>query len=246
MAKRISRMATLLGLAIMLPVLAGCTNSFMGDGGWVDSMMQRHVSRLHDRVWAKRAFHLRYGHCNRMHADHFEEGFLAGYCDIYEGGDGQTPTLPPKKYWGFQYQSEEGYEMQQAWYAGFEQGAVSAKGDGSSRYRGIQLSRELEELLAEQRRIQDHHNGIEREYIVDMHEVPSEKDETVIVDLDHPAPQTPLPGALQPMTNRPASIQGPVPLYPASRSIPGGSETPLPLNRIMPAAPPIDGSRETR
>ena len=92
--------------------------------------MQQQADSVRDLEWAKRALHSRYGHCQRVHADHFRDGFCDGYGAVFDGGSGECPPLPPEKYWGFQYRTHEGAEMQNAWFAGYEAGAAAAKTDG--------------------------------------------------------------------------------------------------------------------
>ncbi len=214
--------------SIMTLGLGGCA-SVCSDGGWVDQAMQRHVSRLHDRVWAKRAFHLRYGHCKRVHADHFEDGFIAGYCDVCKGGNGQSPTLPPEKYWGFQYRTREGAEMQNAWFAGFEAGTGSARTDGGDSWRGVRFSQELQEAIREERRRNDVYRGIEREYIVDVQPVEAGSGYYQNLEGTHPGvTEGPIPMLTQPGMNTPATLPGAAPLLPVTQPAGYGNGPPIP------------------
>jgi hypothetical protein len=210
----------------------------------IDRMWESHVSRMRDHIWAKRAFHLRYGHCSRAHADHFRDGFVAGYSDVCVGGAGECPAIPPDKYWGFQYRSREGAEMQNAWFAGFEAGAGAARNDGSSTYSGVQISQQIEKAIAEAKRIEDDHAGIEREYIVDM--APVRPGSSLPGNVPAAAPNMPFiqsaPVAGQPtdipVANTPMSIP-----HPGGAGVPSGNAgwgdgAPMPM-QIVPAEVPI-------
>lgn len=155
-------------------VFSGCCsrNNNSGYGcvgcGFLDQFMQEQVACMQEKIWAKRAFHLRFGHCERVHADHFRAGFVAGYCDVCDGKGGQIPTLPPEKYWGFNYRNQDGAAMQQAWFAGFESGAESAKTDGSGSYKGIQIPRQVQEAITQAEEFENSYNGVRKAVVVDM------------------------------------------------------------------------------
>ena len=219
-----------LGFATLMAALSvgfsGCCFPGGGGGGggawgFIDSFMEEQVACLQTRVWARRAFHLQFGHCERVHADHFQQGFEAGYCDVCEGRSGQVPALPPEKYWGFRYRNAEGAEMQNAWFSGFEAGAKTAFTDGSGSFQEIQMSRQIEEAMLAAEELEYLHSGIEREYIVDMAPVTEGPSQSTI-------PQTNVPFI---NTNVPV-ITSPVPSNSA------GSNQPLPV-QIVPAQAPI-------
>ena len=104
-----------------------------------------------NQVWAKRAY-------NRQaeflpvgeFPGSFREGFIAGYISVASGGNGCTPSLPPRKFWSWKYQSPEGQCKVNAWYEGFPYGAKAAEEDGLGNYRGIQVSARVEELMKQQ------------------------------------------------------------------------------------------------
>ena len=209
---------------------------------------------MRDRVWARRAFHLRYGHCDRVHADHFRDGFIAGYGNVCEGHGGECPALPPEKYWSYRYRSHEGAEMQNAWFAGFEAGAESARADGTTTFQEIQISRALEEAMLAADEMEAMHAGIRKEYIIDaapVTEGASRRSPIVINEPMMPRPMSTPPSMsmpqanmpyipdnqppyqrmeMAPSENMPLSIQG----HPASS--PSGQ--PLPA-KIIPAQAPV-------
>lgn len=94
-----------------------------------------------DMVWAKRAYNLRYGNCNRAYADHFQAGFCAGYTEMCNGGDGYTPALPPQEYRGYEFQSSDGMQCVNSWFEGYPEGVAAAKKDNAGTYHDILISR---------------------------------------------------------------------------------------------------------
>lgn len=94
-----------------------------------------------DMVWAKRAYNLRFGNCNRAYADHFKSGFCAGYTEMCNGGDGYTPALPPSEYRGYEFQSADGVQCVNSWFEGYPEGVAAAKKDNAGTYHDILISR---------------------------------------------------------------------------------------------------------
>ncbi|MGI9516787.1 MAG: hypothetical protein ACR2NP_07080 [Pirellulaceae bacterium] len=152
-------------VATMSLGFSGCCSRNGGcgvGGGWgfADRIIEEQVNCLRDCVWSKRAFHMRYGHCERVHADHFKQGFCSGYTNICDGGTGQCPALPPEKYWSFEYRTREGAEMQNAWFAGYEAGASSAKTDGAGSFYGVQVHRDLINDMLREEQVKNVQSGI--------------------------------------------------------------------------------------
>jgi hypothetical protein len=52
--------------------------------------------------------------------------------------------------------------MQNAWFAGFEDGAMAAKTDGTGSYRNIQISHRMTELIAETEMLRNSHAGLRK------------------------------------------------------------------------------------
>ena len=90
-----------------------------------------------DRVWAQRAYNLRYNNCDMPYESHFQNGFVAGYCDTCNGGDGYVPALPPNEYRGFEFQSPDGSQCVQTWFDGFPAGVAAAKKDRAGEFHDI-------------------------------------------------------------------------------------------------------------
>ena len=100
-----------------------------------------------DTVWAKRAFNLRYGNCKRAYANHFENGFCAGYTDMCEGGDGYVPALPPEEYRAPEYQSADGAKCVNSWFEGYPAGVAAARKDKSGTYHDVLISRMIDSAI---------------------------------------------------------------------------------------------------
>jgi hypothetical protein len=67
----------------------------------------------------------------------FESGFKEGFADyLYSGGTGAPPPVPPRCYWNYKYETPEGHQAAQSWFAGFRAGAESARESG---YRKLVL-----------------------------------------------------------------------------------------------------------
>ncbi|MEM6473419.1 MAG: hypothetical protein AAF802_27925, partial [Planctomycetota bacterium] len=67
---------------------------------------------------------------NKPYLSEFKAGFLAGYMEIAEGGDGCSPCTAPSQYWGWRYQSPDGQSAIDAWFAGYPLGVKAAEMDG--------------------------------------------------------------------------------------------------------------------
>lgn len=61
----------------------------------------------------------------------YSEGFKEGFSEfLYRGGTGEPPLLPPPRFRHLKYQSPEGYEAIQDWFAGYRHGALVADRSG--------------------------------------------------------------------------------------------------------------------
>ena len=94
-----------------------------------------------NRVLAARAWHERrqcYG--NRRHRSDFENGFLQGYIDVANGGNGCVPAVAPASYLGWRYQTADGQAAINAWFEGYPLGAQVAEQDGVGHWGVIRPS----------------------------------------------------------------------------------------------------------
>ncbi len=104
-----------------------------------------------DYVWAKRAFNLRYGNCDRPYAEHFESGFCAGYEAMCNGGDGYVPALPAEEYRSYEYQSVDGARCVNSWFEGYPAGVAAAKKDKAGTYHDVLISRMINSAVKQEK-----------------------------------------------------------------------------------------------
>jgi len=70
-------------------------------------------------------------HPGKHHSSDYGDGFVDGFADYLEsGGNGQPPAVPPFRYRLSRYQTPEGYQAIEEWYAGFRVGAAAAQASG--------------------------------------------------------------------------------------------------------------------
>src|SRR4051794_6375405 len=61
----------------------------------------------------------------------FSLGFKEGYTDyLYAGGTGNPPPVPPRYYWRPEFETPEGHQAIDDWFAGFRRGAALARASG--------------------------------------------------------------------------------------------------------------------
>lgn len=111
-------------------------------------------SNYRERVWAHRAFNQQYRHLPRKFREHFRKGFVEGYCEVCNGGDGYIPAMPPKEYWGYEFQSSDGAECVSAWFDGFPEGVAAARKANAGKNADMYISNMIE------RAVQQEKNGI--------------------------------------------------------------------------------------
>jgi len=132
---------------------SSCHSGAGGSGGWLFSnLIEKPVSCYRDKVWAKRAFNLRYSNCQDQYPSDFRSGFIDGYCNACDGGDHHPPALPPQSYWTSRYSSAEGAGKAKSWFAGYPAGVKAASKDGHGKHHQIQLSHEMQEAITQLRR----------------------------------------------------------------------------------------------
>lgn len=131
--RRFSTKLSLLCLtAVMFSLFTGCVPWAKGIRSIDES-----VTDWRDFVWGKRAFFQRYG---RDASGPFMDGFLEGYHDMLQGGDGCLPVVPPRKYWGWKYQSAGGAASVNDWFDGYTAGVAAAKEDGLAEISQIPIA----------------------------------------------------------------------------------------------------------
>jgi hypothetical protein len=71
----------------------------------------------------------------------YARGFRDGYADyLFAGGTGEPPLLPPRRYWGVGYETPDGVQAIQDWFAGYRHGAAEAEQSGYRQLVRIPLS----------------------------------------------------------------------------------------------------------
>lgn len=85
-----------------------------------------------DRLLAREALeHFEGEHAGVPYSRDFRCGFKDGYADyLFAGGTGNPPPVPPRCYWNACYQTPEGHQAIEDWFAGFQAGAAAAKASG--------------------------------------------------------------------------------------------------------------------
>ena len=94
-----------------------------------------------NQVLAAKAWH-EVKHCygNRRNLRDFKAGFMQGYIDVANGSNGCVPSVAPASYWGWRYQSADGQNAVNAWFAGYPLGAQRAEEDGVGHWSNIRPS----------------------------------------------------------------------------------------------------------
>ena len=67
----------------------------------------------------------------------YELGFKRGFADYLDGGTGQPPVVPPRRYWKVSYQSPQGHQQIQNWFAGYQAGSLVAEQSGRHQWTTI-------------------------------------------------------------------------------------------------------------
>ena len=143
--RRLFAALMLLALGFTSLTQTGCTSSARRLG-IVDEL----AIAYRDRVWAQRAYNLRFANCNRQYEDHFKSGFCAGYSDVCNGGDGYLPALPPEEYRGFEYQCAEGSKCVDTWFDGYPAGVAAAREEDAGSYHKMHVSRMIDQAITQQ------------------------------------------------------------------------------------------------
>lgn len=86
---------------------------------------------LRDKSLAEEAWDEVCARDGEAYSRHYYRGFVEGFHDYLDsGGTGDPPSLPPRSYWRVYYQSPEGHQAIEDWFAGFRHGAAVAKASG--------------------------------------------------------------------------------------------------------------------
>ncbi|HMP78834.1 MAG TPA: hypothetical protein PKD54_05240 [Pirellulaceae bacterium] len=129
---------------VLVGSMTGCGATSFGGARPIDGMFLGY----RDHVWANRAYNLSNRGYSRPLMSHHRKGFVAGYCDVCQGGDGYIPALPPEEYWSYEYQSSQGSDCVKAWFDGYPEGVAAARRLGAHRYREVFVSDEVNAAIA--------------------------------------------------------------------------------------------------
>jgi hypothetical protein len=127
----------------LLIVLSGTLCLFLAPGCRMGKLALNEAILVsyRDMVWAKRAYNLRYGNCDRPYGEHFYNGFCQGYADVSNGGDGYVPALPPSAYRVPRFQSADGAKCVNAWFEGYPAGVAAARQEKVGNYNNVVVSK---------------------------------------------------------------------------------------------------------
>jgi hypothetical protein len=133
------RRAVALGLVALSLCGGGCT--LVHDATCLTVYKMREAVRdchegVRDRAWADHAWAQVRRECPKGAYSHdYAQGFKDGYAHyLFRGGNGEPPPLPPRHYRALRYQTPEGYQAIEDWFAGFRHGAGVAQHSGHRRW----------------------------------------------------------------------------------------------------------------
>jgi hypothetical protein len=88
-----------------------------------DALEYRRDRQLANEVWDNTC-----GGCpGQEHSGDYVRGFKDGFVDyLYRGGNCEPPAIPPHRYRKFRYQTPQGYQAIENWFAGYRAGATAA------------------------------------------------------------------------------------------------------------------------
>ena len=135
--------ASLVAAVSFVVLFSGCLS---GPG----SIFDEQIGDYRNHVWANRAYNLRYGNCNRQFPEHFKQGFVDGYNDVCDGGDGYVPAVPPEEYWSHQYQSPEGAKCVNTWFRSYPLGVKAAREDGAGAFQKVYVSKMVRSAMIQE------------------------------------------------------------------------------------------------
>ena len=152
--------ATLMCLGILnsagCTAVTGITNVFRFNNDLNEYIVKQRAYSQGLKAWHSRK------HCfvDQKYLKDFKRGFLAGYVQVADSGDGCTPAFPPAEYWNWPYQSAEGQARIAAWFAGFPHGAQAAEQDGVGNWSQIPTSSTIQKQYVEHGLMPSQYNGV--------------------------------------------------------------------------------------
>ena len=134
---------------LSLVVAIGFTVLFSGCLSGPGALLDEQIGGYRNHVWANRAYNLRFGNCDRQFPEHFKQGFVDGYCNVCNGGDGYVPAVPPEDYWSHQYQSPEGAKCVNTWFRAYPLGVKAAREDGAGAFQKVYISKMVQSAMVQ-------------------------------------------------------------------------------------------------
>jgi hypothetical protein len=90
-----------------------------------------HATRLRNRAAANEAWRQVAADSPVGYSSHYAKGFVCGFADyLHRGGTGEPPLVPPRSYWGLNYQNVAGKQAIEDWYQGFRHGSDECRMQG--------------------------------------------------------------------------------------------------------------------
>jgi hypothetical protein len=98
----------------------------------IDDVWEKH----RNAAWAKEAWARAVSECaDQSFSEDHERGFKTGFTYfVTYGGNGEPPPLPPEKYRSVKYQTPQGFQAIEDWFAGYRHGVAVAR---SGNYRDL-------------------------------------------------------------------------------------------------------------
>jgi hypothetical protein len=121
----------------LLTCAAGCTSIRDGTHAVCYRLFQAgedHLECARNRKWAEAAWLQASATVTCAHTEDYGAGFQDGFADHLYAGTVVPPPLPPKRYRHIEYQTPEGYQAIEAWFAGYRHGVVAAQQGGYRRW----------------------------------------------------------------------------------------------------------------
>jgi hypothetical protein len=93
-----------------------------------DDILERHRNyKLAEDTWQA----LAHADPGQPYSPDYVTGFKDGFADYLQaGGSGEPPPLPPRHYWKMAYETPQGHQAIEDWFAGFRLGAALARESG--------------------------------------------------------------------------------------------------------------------
>ncbi|MBI3861551.1 MAG: hypothetical protein HY290_06620 [Planctomycetia bacterium] len=118
---------------LLLATFSGCIST--------KDCIDRCLVDCRNRCYAEMAWlSCKSNYCDVDYKCDFGKGFKDGYVAVASGGGLCQPALPPREYWGYEYQNPDGQERQLAWFNGYSYGALYAEQEGISDWSRVVTS----------------------------------------------------------------------------------------------------------